>query len=93
MLGPVDTVEEAARLADTAEFEVAIVDINLGERDVFPVLDILITRNIPVAFMTAYRLLRLPPRYRDCLVLTKPLGRESVRRMFESGAGSLRLSS
>lgn len=93
VLGPVDTVEEAARLADTAEFEVAIVDINLGERDVFPVLDILTTRNIPVAFMTAYRLLRLPPRYRDCLVLTKPLGRESVRRMFESGVGSLRLSS
>jgi CheY-like chemotaxis protein len=93
VLGPAGTMGEAVRLADSADFEAAIIDINLGERDVFPVLDILVAHGVPIAFVTAYKLLRLPPRYRDCLVLTRPLGREAVRRMFEAGAGSLRLLS
>ncbi len=94
VLGPASTMEEAVRLADAMEFEAAIIDINFGEQNVFPVLDILTMRNVPIAFVTAYRLLRLPPRYRDCLVLTKPLSQESVRRMFDAGlAASLQLQS
>lgn len=82
VVGPAHTVEEAVRLANSEPLGAAILDINLGEKDVFPVVDILATRNIPIAFITGYKLLSLPPQYRDCPVLTKPLSVESIRGMF-----------
>lgn len=76
------TVDEAVRIANSEPLAAAIIDINLGERDVFPVVDILSTRSIPIAFVTSYQLLSLPPQYRHCPVLTRPLRGESIRSMF-----------
>lgn len=76
------TVDEAVRVANSEPLAAAILDINLGEKDVFPVVDVLSTRNIPIAFVTGYQLLSLPPQYRHCPVLTRPLRGDSIRRMF-----------
>ena len=40
VVGPAHTVEEAMRLANSEPLGAAILDINLGEKDVFPVVDI-----------------------------------------------------
>jgi two-component sensor histidine kinase len=72
------SVDDAARLAAQEPLAGAIVDINIGEKDVFPVVDILAARDLPIAFMTGYALLNLPGQYRGIPVLTRPLRRETV---------------
>lgn len=84
VVGPVQAVDDALRLAHDEALGAAILDINLGENDVFPVLDVLSTRNIPIAFVTGYRLISLPPQYRACQVLPTPLTGDDVRRVLES---------
>lgn len=82
------SVDEAVRLAGSEPLAAAIVDINIGERDVFPVVDVLTARELPIAFMTGYRLMSLPTQYRSFPVLSRPLRRETVHRMLSRAAGA-----
>lgn len=80
------SVDEAVRLAGSEPLTAAIVDINIGERDVFPVVDVLAARELPIAFMTGYQLMTLPTPYRSFPVLSRPLRRETVHRMLSRAA-------
>src|SRR5262249_1908914 len=63
-LGPVGSLSEVLRLIAAAHVDAAILDISLrhGER-VYPAADLLAARDIPFAFVTAYRSTHLDQRY------------------------------
>lgn len=74
VIGPTGTVEQALALAAQAPGpQVALLDVNLGGTQVFPVADFLEERGIPLIFSTAYDASILPERYRERDTLEKPL--------------------
>jgi CheY-like chemotaxis protein len=51
---PVASVNKALALLDEQIFDLAILDVNLGEENSYPIADILNARGIPFAFSTGY---------------------------------------
>jgi PAS domain S-box-containing protein len=84
VVGPAATLDEATQFAQNGEFDAAILDIRLGESEVFPAADMLAARKIPFAFATAYGSNALPQRYRSHIVLSKPLNRDLIRKMLRT---------
>jgi len=63
----------AVELATTAEIDLAVLDVNLGNEDKsYPVADVLMQRAIPFMFVTGYDRHGLHERYRHYPVLGKP---------------------
>jgi CheY-like chemotaxis protein len=64
--------EEAIAAAETGDFDLALLDVNLAGRPVFPVAQALVERGIPFAFLTGYGSTGIDPIYPDAPVLAKP---------------------
>lgn len=64
--------DAALARAETVQADLAILDINLGGRPVFPIADHLMARGIPVIFATGYGILELTGKYADAPLLKKP---------------------
>lgn len=65
-------LEEALTLAETGDFDLALLDVNLVGRPVFPVAQVLGQRGIPFAFLTGYGSTGIDPAHPDAPVLAKP---------------------
>ena len=52
--------------------DVAILDVNLGGKPVFPVAELLAAAGLPIVFATGYGRAGLPEAWRDRPVLQKP---------------------
>ena len=66
------SVEEAAGLAEGAEFDVALLDVNLQGRTVETVAATLARRGKPFVFTTGYGERVIPPEFKDRPMLPKP---------------------
>ncbi len=78
VVGPIARVHEAINLAQSAELDAAILDVNVGGSVTFPVADILSSRGIPVIFATGYGPKVLPARFGNSLTLSKPFSYQSL---------------
>ena len=65
-------IDEALEAAKTADFDLAILDVNLDGQPVLPVADVLVARGMPFVFATGYGERGLPESYRDRPTLKKP---------------------
>ena len=77
VVGPCCTVNEALAAA-AAEFDCAILDLNLGGDSIYPVASMLGERNVPFAFVTGYGRESIDGRFACTPVLQKPITRESL---------------
>ncbi len=57
----------------------AILDVNLGGKEVYPIAEIVGRRGLPFVFVTGYGESSLPPPYRDRPSLQKPFQAEQLR--------------
>jgi CheY-like chemotaxis protein len=74
VLGPVPTVDEAMALIDlNSDIDSAVLDINLGEQKVYPVLDRLLARGTYCVFATGNDLQNVPSAYRHVAHYEKPV--------------------
>lgn len=73
------TLDEARRCAEEAEFDFAILDVNLNGEQIFPVVDIIGRRNLPFLLSTGYGANGLPEAYRSAPVLQKPFELDRLR--------------
>lgn len=81
VLGPVPTVEDAIALLEVDPLpDVAVLDINLGSEQVFPVADRLKAADVPFVFVTGYDARLIPARYDDAPRSLKPLDRGRLLR-------------
>jgi len=79
------TVEGALEFIDTARPTVAMLDINLGDRNSYPIADRLAELGVPFIFATGYGEQANPPvEHRGRLVVQKPYTLENVARAFDS---------
>ena len=82
IVGPIARLSEALVAAADAEFDIALIDINLGADNSAPIAEILDRRKIPFAFTTGYNdLIFLPPPLRDYPHLTKPYSPADVKKL------------
>lgn len=71
-------LEEALRLARSADVDVAILDLNLGGDRSIPVAEVLAERRIPFMFASGYGAAGLPPEHSGAVVVQKPFVAEDL---------------
>jgi CheY-like chemotaxis protein len=84
IVGPAAEIEEALKLAGSADIDAALLDVNLGGRPIFPVADALKARGVPFAFASGYGEAGLTEDHRGATVLQKPFREADLRRVLES---------
>ena len=77
-------INEALKLAQSTDFDFAILDVNVNGKVISPVADLLTARNRPFIFATRYGSSGLPEEYRDRPALQKPFQLETLARMIDS---------
>jgi CheY-like chemotaxis protein len=77
-------INEAIRLAQSTEFDLAILDVNVNGKVISPVAELIAARNRPFIFATGYGSSGLPEEYRDRPALQKPFQLETLARMIDS---------
>ena len=88
-LGPYVTLAQTLNAAETEDFDLAVLDINLKGEMVYPLADELTARSIPFIFLSGYAGRDLPERFRTCAKLTKPCNaavlRAEIKRVLDQG--------
>jgi len=75
----IGTIEEASELAANAQFDLAILDVNLDGEEIYPVADILAERGLPFVFVSGYGESSLAEPYRGRPALQKPFQAEQLK--------------
>jgi CheY-like chemotaxis protein len=71
-VGTASTVGEAMTALESARPDIAVLDVNVGGDQVFPVCERLAELGIPFVFSTGYGAHGVPPQWRANPVLQKP---------------------
>ena len=88
--GPVARVQKAIEMAEGGALDLAILDVNINGREVYPVAEALARRGIPFIFVTGYGRSGIRAAYHDRPILPKPFRRDELRLAIErlaSGPG------
>jgi CheY-like chemotaxis protein len=77
-------LDEAISLAKQAEFDLAVLDVNLNGNSVTPVVEILVERGVPFIFASGYGQRGLPEAYRTAPILQKPFQADALEQAIQS---------
>jgi DNA-binding NtrC family response regulator len=86
--GEAGEIDEAMALAEQAEFDVALLDVNLNGRPITPVVEILVARGVPFVFASGYGKRGVPEAYRGSPTLQKPFQVEALAEAIEAASFS-----
>ncbi len=84
-VGPARRLESGMKIAGSEQIDLAILDINLGGAQSFPIAALLVARGIPVIFATGYGVSGLSNEYMDFPVIAKPFSVVALRQAIRSG--------
>ena len=73
-------INEAMRLAQCTEFDLAILDVNVNGKVISPVASVIEARHRPFIFATGYGAQGLPEEYRNRPALQKPFQMETLAK-------------
>ncbi|WP_298956423.1 response regulator [uncultured Methylobacterium sp.] len=76
-------LEQALALIEAQDFDLAILDVNLGTARSYPVADELLARGIPFLFATGYGRHGVDQEYRKAVVIQKPYQASQMRGALE----------
>ncbi|MEI9890517.1 MAG: response regulator [Caulobacteraceae bacterium] len=74
-------------MAESGDFDVAILDVNVAGENVEPVAERLQARGIPFIFATGYGEAGVPLRFRDRPVVAKPFRAEQLEAAIQKVVG------
>ncbi len=83
VVGPTGSLATARDLASKAQFDGAVLDLNIRGEKIYAVAAIIAARNIPFLFASGYADWSLPPEYQDVPRLLKPYSAETLRPILE----------
>jgi CheY-like chemotaxis protein len=88
VVGPAGSVEDALKLVerDGDRLDAALLDINLGDRPVYPVANALAERGIPFAFTTGYDAVAIPDAYATAPRCEKPVDKTQLLRWLSNAS-------
>ncbi len=87
VVGMASEIDEARRTARESDLDLAILDVNLGGTETYPVADILRGRGIPYVFSTGYGASSLHADHQDRPTLQKPFVEADLLRCITQGLG------
>ncbi len=79
MVAWASSLEDALRVAETAEFDLAVLDVSVARKLVFPLAELLAHRDIPFVFTTGYGRDSVREDFRDRPIVRKPFSPEQLR--------------
>ncbi|WP_363347870.1 response regulator [Methylocystis echinoides] len=88
--GAARTIPQALRLAQTSSFDLALLDVNIGQDRIDPVADVIHARGIPFVFTTGYGRAGLPEAYLNQAIVEKPFYVEEILRTLREELGNAR---
>jgi CheY-like chemotaxis protein len=91
VVGPASRLDEAIALANSADLDCAVLDVNLGGQPIFPLADLLRAKGAPFAFATGYGDAGLRETDRGSPVLQKPFREGDLARVLGELRGQVRL--
>jgi CheY-like chemotaxis protein len=86
--GLASRLDPALALAREAEFDFAMLDVNLAGQPSFPIAEILMGRGIPFLFATGYGVKGIAEDYRSYPVLQKPFRASDLKLAIEQAVGA-----
>lgn len=81
--GEAGDIDDAVRLVQTTDFDIAILDVNVNGRVISPVAEAVTLRGLPFVFATGYGSSGLPEKFRDVPTLQKPFQMATLQRAIE----------
>src|ERR1700749_1148757 len=90
LAGEAGRIDEALTLAEQAEFDVAILDVNLNGEPISPVVEVLVERGLPFVFATGYGQRGVPEAYRRTPTLQKPFQADALAQALDAVAPARR---
>jgi CheY-like chemotaxis protein len=88
IIGPLARVDQAVKAAQEQTPDLAILDVNVGGDEVYPVAEVLAARGIPFAFATGYGAQGLRDPWQHRPTLQKPFHRNDLFAMVAELASS-----
>jgi DNA-binding response OmpR family regulator len=85
--GAAARIEPALELARKLVFDVAVLDVNIGDQSILPVAEIVDGRGLPIVFATGYGQGAVPEGMR-CVVLEKPYDVKALERALLEALGA-----
>ena len=77
-------IDEAVRLVQVTDFDIAILDVNVNGKVITPVAEVVLLRGLPFVFATGYGAQGLPEKFRDRPTIQKPFQIETLARTIEA---------
>ncbi len=77
-------IDDALKLLDAHEFDLAVLDVNIHGASSYPVADALAGRGVPFVFATGYGHMVRPERFAAVPTITKPYGMAELRQALEA---------
>jgi CheY-like chemotaxis protein len=84
MVAEAGSIEEALSLAKQAEFDVAVLDVNLNSQPITPVAELLVQRGVPFVFASGYGQRGVPDGFRQSPTLQKPFQIEALAQAIDA---------
>ena len=81
VVGPVSRLSDGLEIAQSEDFDAAVLDINLRGEKVFPLADLLRDKGVPFVFTTGYEQVDWQG---DAVKLDKPYDEESLVKVLSS---------
>ena len=81
VVGPAPSVAASLRLVEKGGLDAAVLDVNLGQEDSFPVAQVLQTKGVPFLFSTGYNSADIPSEWQHVIATMKPLRVSDVVRI------------
>lgn len=79
VIGPIGHLPTAmARARAEHAIDAAVLDLNLGGAEVFPLAELLAERGVPMIFSTGYDAVSVPPRFAHVTACLKPVSLPAV---------------
>ena len=82
--GEAGDIDEAVRLVQCTDFDIAILDVNRNGKVITPVAEAVQLRERPFIFATGYGAQGLPEKFRERPVIQKPFQMETLARTIET---------
>lgn len=79
VVGPAATLDDGLHMAQSREFDAALLDINLGRETVYPLAQRLSEASVPFVLLTAYDVPDVPAELAAAPVLSKPASPNVIR--------------
>jgi CheY-like chemotaxis protein len=84
IVGEAGDIDEAVRLVQAIDFDIAILDVNVNGKVISPVAEAVQLRGLPFVFATGYGAQGVPAKFRDRPTIQKPFQMETLARTIEA---------